>query len=48
MSLISSVEVEWFHGKLTNQISDVCQLKDAKDVKNIIRVMLKTKLSDAS
>jgi hypothetical protein len=48
MSLIASAEVEWFHGKLTNQLSDVCQLKDAKDVKNIIRIILKIKLYNAS
>jgi hypothetical protein len=40
MSLTAPIEVGWFHGKLINQILDVCQLNDAKDVKNILRVML--------
>jgi hypothetical protein len=40
MSLTDPFEVAWFHGKLINQILDICQLKDAKDVKNIFKVML--------
>jgi hypothetical protein len=48
MSLTAPIEVGWFHGKLRNQILYVCSLKDAKDVKNIVRVKLNTKLYNAS
>jgi hypothetical protein len=42
MTLIAPVEVERYHVKLTDQILDVCPVKNAKDVKIFLSVMLYT------
>jgi hypothetical protein len=41
MSSVAPVEVERYHVKLIHQMLDVCPAKNAEDIKNFLRVMLK-------